>query len=184
MNAPSHLVTRFLAALTLAAGLSACGGGHAASSPDQVAAGADGWTLADGGWWATVAPLAQTAAAPGAPVPPAGVSLSSDLLFEFGSSALGPPARDVLAAVTEDLLAQGVSVSVHGFTDVVGSDDVNQPLSRDRARAVADAMVDAGFPADRIVAVEGHGSGQPRAVPADTPSNRALNRRVEIRTAC
>ena len=87
----------------------------------------------------------------------------------------------MIAGVTSDLVAQGVSISVHGYTDSVGSDDVNLPLSREWARAVADAMVDAGFPAGRIVAVEGHGSAEPRALPADTPSNRALNRRVEIR---
>jgi outer membrane protein OmpA-like peptidoglycan-associated protein len=143
-----------------------------------AAAAPGGWTLADGGWWASVAPIVVTGA-PGEAV--AGLSLSNDLLFEFGSSTLGGPARDVIAGVTADLLTQGVSVSIHGFTDTVGTDDVNLPLSRERARAVGDAMVDAGFPTDRIVAVEGHGSADPRAIPADTPSNRALNRRVEIR---
>ena len=176
MNTLSHAVARSVAALVVAAGLVACGG----TSPREGVAAPDGWTLADGGWWASVSPLAPTAA-PGAPVPIAGLSLSNDLLFEFGSSTLGGPARDVIADVASDLLAQGVSISIHGFTDVVGSDEVNVPLSQARARAVGDAMVDAGFPADRVVAVEGHGSAEPRALPADTPSNRALNRRVEIR---
>ena len=170
-----NALARFFAGLAVATGLVVCGG---ASEPRPTAAAPDGWTLADGGWWASVSPIVVTGA-PGEPT--AGLSLSSDLLFEFGSSTLGGPARDVIAGVTTDLVAQGVSVSIHGFTDTIGSDDVNLPLSRERARAVGDAMVDAGFPADRIVAVEGHGRAEPRAVPADTPSNRALNRRVEIR---
>ncbi|MEA2972946.1 MAG: hypothetical protein QOG82_1404 [Actinomycetota bacterium] len=175
MNAQSHVIGRSFAALMVVAGLVGCGG---ASEPTPAAAAPDGWTLADGGWWASVAPIVETGAHG---EPTAGLSLSNDLLFEFGSSTLGGPAREVIAGVTTDLVAQGVSVSIHGFTDTVGSDDVNLPLSRERAQAVGDAMVDAGFPADRIVAVEGHGSAEPRAVPADTPSNRALNRRVEIR---
>jgi outer membrane protein OmpA-like peptidoglycan-associated protein len=182
LTAPSHLVARpFATLLTIATlALVACGG-PSAKDPAEARAEAAGWTLLDGGWWATVAPLvASTPATPGTPTP-AGYTLSNDLLFEFGSSALDQPARAVIADVAADLLARGVSVSVHGFSDVVGSDDVNLPLSRERAQAVADAMVDAGFPAGRIAAVESHGSADPRALPADTPSNRALNRRVEIR---
>jgi OOP family OmpA-OmpF porin len=112
-------------------------------------------------------------------VPPV-VSIGSDLLFEFGSSHLTDGAREVITAATADLLASGTSVRVSGHADIVGSEEANLRLSKERAEEVAAAMVAAGFPAARIVSIEGYGSARPRALPADTPSNRALNRRVEI----
>jgi outer membrane protein OmpA-like peptidoglycan-associated protein len=136
------------------------------------------WTLTDGGWWATVTDLPLTTV-PGCTSSPSVVAIGSDLLFEFGSSRLTTTAREVITAVT-DLLASGTSVRVCGHADIVGSEEANIRLSKERAEEVAKAMGAAGFTPARIVGVEGYGSSRPRALPADTPSNRALNRRVEI----
>jgi outer membrane protein OmpA-like peptidoglycan-associated protein len=149
------------------------------------------WTLTDGGWWASVTSLSTNTPRPvGAgekgpqgpqpPPPPEGFSISSDLLFDFGSSRLSGPAKEVITDITTQLVARGASVSISGFCDIIGSEDVNLALSRKRAEVVAVAMVDAGFPRAQIVSIEGYGSARPRATPADTPSNRALNRRVEL----
>ena len=141
------------------------------------------WTLTDGGWWATVTKLPPTPV-PGDPPKPPVISIGSDLLFEFGSSRLTASAQNVIAGVTAELLASGASVRIGGHADVLASNEAaNEKIGRERAHEVAEAMIAAGFPRDRIVGVEGHGSAQPRALPADTPSNRALNRRVEIERA-
>lgn len=137
------------------------------------------WTLTDGGWWATVTQFPSSTIASGTSSP-AVVSIGSDLLFEFGSSRLTAAAGEVITVVTAELLASGESVRVSGHADLIGPEETNIQLSKDRAEEVAKAMVAAGFPRARIVAIEGYGSARPRALPADTPSNRALNRRVEI----
>jgi type VI secretion system protein ImpK len=51
-------------------------------------------------------------------------------------------------------------------------------LSRERAQAVAAALVDAGLPAARVRA-EGRAETEPR-VANDSPTARARNRRVEV----
>lgn len=112
---------------------------------------------------------------------PAAVTLTSDLLFDFGSAALTPAAS---AAVTEIAarLPQGAAVAVDGHTDARGGDAVNVPLSQARAQAVADVLA-AGRP-DLVLTVTGHGSDVPvadeEAGGHDNPGGRALNRRVEL----
>lgn len=69
-------------------------------------------------------------------------------------------------------------ISVHGHTDNVGADAVNQRLSERRALAVAGQLVERGIPRQRIVAV-GHGAARPVAA-NDTPEGQARNRRVEL----
>lgn len=159
--------------LLLAAG---CG----SSPPPETLETSSAWMLSDGGWWASVTPLAPSTDAPASTSSSDGVSLASDLLFAFGSADLTPIARTVLADLAQNMTARGVTVRIKGFTDTVGSDQVNRSLSRRRAQAVADTMVAEGFPKERIGSVEGLGSSHPKAVPADIPSNRALNRRVEL----
>jgi outer membrane protein OmpA-like peptidoglycan-associated protein len=66
---------------------------------------------------------------------------------------------------------------VTGHTDAVGSDATNQALSVARAQLVVDFMVNAGIPADRIVA-RGAGETEPIADNA-TPEGRQANRRIE-----
>lgn len=107
--------------------------------------------------------------------------LTSDLLFAFGSAELSPQAA---AAVTElvAIVPQGAGVAVDGHTDALGGDAVNDPLSRERAEAVA-VMLRSTRP-DLVLTVTGHGSRQPVADNTvggqDNPEGRALNRRVEL----
>lgn len=107
--------------------------------------------------------------------------LTSDLLFAFASADLSPQA----AAAVTDLVAtipQGADVAVDGHTDSVGDDAVNDPLSQQRADAVA-ALLRAARP-DLVLTVTGYGSREPVADNTvggqDSPAGRALNRRVEI----
>lgn len=70
-------------------------------------------------------------------------------------------------------------IKADGHTDSVGSMTYNHGLARRRAEAVAEQLVQRGVPRERIeIGVFGE---QAPAVPNSSASNRALNRRVELR---
>lgn len=72
-----------------------------------------------------------------------------------------------------------VKVKIVGHTDADGDDAKNLDLSKRRAAAVKTELVKSfGVNADRLV-TDGMGESQPVS-PNDTPSNKALNRRVEF----
>jgi len=73
----------------------------------------------------------------------------------------------------------GLRVEVAGHTDNIGTDEVNNWLSSQRAEAVKKFIVSQSIEADRIEA-KGYGSHQP-AAPNDTEENRQQNRRVEFK---
>ena len=108
------------------------------------------------------------------------ITLSGSVVFASGKHTLLPSARSRLGQVAEALLkdeAEAIYV-VEGHTDLTGTSAANQELSRKRAEAVRDYLVERGVPADRITA-EGHGADQPVAENS-TAEGRANNRRVEI----
>jgi len=72
-----------------------------------------------------------------------------------------------------------VKVKIVGHTDSDGADAANLDLSKRRAAAVKNELVKTfNVNGDRLV-TDGMGESQPIA-PNDTPSNKALNRRVEF----
>jgi len=72
-----------------------------------------------------------------------------------------------------------VKIEIDGYTDNVGSKSYNLVLSKRRAEAVKDILVKQfKINPDRII-IKGFGESYP-LVPNTTPTNRALNRRVEI----
>ena len=115
------------------------------------------------------------------------VQLSDQFLFDFGSAELRPTATRSLDTVVAVLEEGEAPVEVTGHTDSLGGDAVNQPLSQERARAVADYLVEQGIEESRITA-QGRGSSEPVAPNThedgrDDPEGRQENRRVEIRYA-
>jgi outer membrane protein OmpA-like peptidoglycan-associated protein len=110
------------------------------------------------------------------------VTLSTDVLFDFGKSVLPPSAPAKLNELTTGV-PRGGSLKVHGFTDSIGSDQANLALSRARAEAVAEAL--RGSRSDLTLDVDGFGEGRPVApntlAGEDNPDGRAKNRRVELR---
>lgn len=72
-----------------------------------------------------------------------------------------------------------VKVKIVGHTDSDGQDAANLDLSKRRAASVKNELVKSfNVNGDRLV-TDGMGESQPVA-PNDTPSNKALNRRVEF----
>jgi outer membrane protein OmpA-like peptidoglycan-associated protein len=103
----------------------------------------------------------------------------SDVLFDTGRYSLKPGAREKLAKVAGILLAYpGINVQVGGYTDNVGSDDMNQALSDHRASSVRDYLVESGVNSNAVTS-EGHGNTRPVAT-NDTSTGRQQNRRVEL----
>ena len=107
------------------------------------------------------------------------INVPADAGFGIGSAALNPRLGPVLAQLASGLQRNpSETVQIIGYTDSTGSDAINVPLSRSRARSVRDDLVARGVAAQRITTA-GMGAADPVASNA-TAAGRALNRRVEI----
>ena len=103
----------------------------------------------------------------------------SDVLFDTGKYSLKPGAREKLAKVAGILLAYpGLNIEIGGYTDNVGSDEMNQTLSENRAGSVRDYLVQQGVLTNSVSA-RGFGNTLPVASNDDS-SGRQQNRRVEL----
>ena len=80
-----------------------------------------------------------------------------------------------VAAIIKKLDAE--TVTVQGHTDSVGSDTVNQKLSKERAKAVASYL--ASFRGGYTIQYIGYGEAYP-LVSNETAAGRAVNRRVDL----
>ncbi|HEY9110054.1 MAG TPA: OmpA family protein [Roseateles sp.] len=105
------------------------------------------------------------------------LNVPSDVSFDTGRADIKPQMRPVLDEIGRNL-DPNVRVTVVGHTDSTGSDQINDPLSRERALAVRDYLGARGVSSSRI-SVAGRGSHEPVAS-NDTEQGRAANRRVEI----
>lgn len=101
------------------------------------------------------------------------------LTFATGSGEIAGGAGDLLAGLAAYLAANPTRrVALVGHTDAQGSLSANVALSKERAQAVADRLVEAhGVSRDQLQA-EGMGWLAPRATNL-TPAGREANRRVE-----
>ena len=104
-----------------------------------------------------------------------------DIFFESGKAEIKPqsyPSLDLLAHFLQE--NPGFKVEISGHTDNQGDEKKNQTLSKERAQAVVNYLIEKGFiNAKRLVAV-GYGSSQPIAE-NDTDEGRSKNRRVELK---
>lgn len=102
-----------------------------------------------------------------------------DVLFDTGQATLKPGAVNEIIRLAE-FLKENPSrrVRIEGHTDSTGSMRTNATLSQRRADTVADTLVAAGVPRDRMVAT-GLGPDYPVASNA-TAAGRQQNRRVEV----
>jgi peptidoglycan-binding protein ArfA len=105
--------------------------------------------------------------------------IGGPITFATNDFLLTPADEQRLARVADKLKAcPGTKLSINGYTDNVGDDAINIPLSANRANAVADFLIAQGVTRDRLIA-KGLGSADPIAS-NDTSDGRAKNRRVEI----
>ncbi len=106
------------------------------------------------------------------------VSLSSDVLFEFGKATLrdeGKQKLDELAGRLTDANVEEI-VAV-GHADRIASEQFNQQLSEQRAQAVKAYLVDKGM-ASQLVKTEGKGESQPVTNCGKMGAERATNKKL------
>lgn len=101
--------------------------------------------------------------------------------FETGSATLTEQSHQKLENIAAILSAYpNVHLKFGGYTDNVGGQDVNQPLSAERATSALNKVVSAGVDAARLAA-EGYGQEHPICPANDTDACKAQNRRVDVR---
>ena len=110
------------------------------------------------------------------------VTLTTDILFTSGKAELAPAVSAKIVTLVAKV-PRGGALSVHGFTDNVGSTGSNLTLSKQRAAAVAAVFATAR--PDIKLTVQGLGESRPVTSngtgSTDNPRGRAQNRRVELR---
>ena len=102
-----------------------------------------------------------------------------NVFFETGSAALRPESATELNRLKE-LLEENpeLKIRINGHTDNVGSEEDNQVLSENRAKAVYDFLVEKGIGRQRL-RFKGYGESKPIAT-NETAEGRQLNRRTEF----
>ena len=110
------------------------------------------------------------------------LEIPADVSFDTGRSDIKSNFRPVLERFAQTLNDNpAASVSIIGHTDSTGGDNVNDPLSVDRAARTRDYLSQRGISPNRIM-IDGRGEREPIAS-NDSDSGRARNRRVEIYVA-
>ncbi len=99
--------------------------------------------------------------------------------FEFDSSVLKTESYSTLDKLAKELRDNNASVTLDGYASAEGTEAYNLNLSKDRANAVKQYLVNAGVPASSVNA-NGYGEANPIAS-NDTEAGRVQNRRVEIK---
>ncbi len=115
----------------------------------------------------------------GAVVNQVGCWVVGNLLFDYDKSNIKPQYYSDLDQVIRVLKQNpGLRVEIQGHTDNIGSKNYNLPLSRRRAKSVANYLIRNGVDRNRLT-TEGYWFSRPVA-PNTTPEGRAKNRRVEL----
>ncbi len=108
------------------------------------------------------------------------VMVLRNIFFAFDSFELLPDSKPELNYLL-DIMKRNpeMRIEIGGHTDDRGSDDYNQRLSEQRAKAVVDYLISKGIDTGRLTWI-GYGKSKPIA-PNNTPEGRALNRRTEAK---
>lgn len=142
--------------------------------PQQPAGDFSGLTAASlvGGAGVQAAPVAAASTAK------RDLGTAGTVLFAEGSADLDGNANKVIASAVQALRSAGATrVTVYGCTDIVAGEQVNDPLSQERADAVARALKSA-LPGI-VVTTQARGQDSPVATNA-TEEGRQQNRRAAI----
>ena len=108
------------------------------------------------------------------------VTFDSGILFKTGKSTLNLPAQDALTKFAKILNDNPtMDIAIMGHTDNVGSLEVNQKLSQERAQAVADFLKSKNVSATQLKEIVGKNFAEPVA-DNSTKAGQAANRRVEV----
>ena len=108
-------------------------------------------------------------------------SISSETFFETNSSTLSKEGENMLSAIYDVISHRtDLPVVISGHTDNIGDETSNIELSQNRAKSVANFLVNKGLSENKIKSINGFGSSKPFSTNS-TSDGRAKNRRVEIK---
>lgn len=112
-------------------------------------------------------------------------TLNATIVFGDSGSELSEESIAQLETLLEARqITDGGLITLRGHSDACGRDEVNLRISRERAEAVRDWLVDNGVAEDRItvIAFGEQNPIEPNALPDGSPNEagRAANRRVEV----
>jgi outer membrane protein OmpA-like peptidoglycan-associated protein len=96
------------------------------------------------------------------------------ILFDFDSPEVGPENARIIKGLVLPNVKEKSTIQVTGFTDKLGSAEVNQRLSEGRARSVANLV------ASKQTTAKGFGAKM-TIYPNEIPEGRFLSRTVEVR---
>jgi len=103
-----------------------------------------------------------------------------NVLFDFDKATILETSKVELNALYDYLKEHPeLHIEVYGHTDAVGTETRNEELSKQRAEAVSNFLVEKGLESHKVKWF-GFGSSKPK-VSNDTEANRAINRRVEFK---
>ncbi|MGC1633668.1 MAG: OmpA family protein, partial [Gelidibacter sp.] len=105
---------------------------------------------------------------------------TNGILFNSGSASIKPQSMGIVLQISQVLLQdENINLNIVGHTDADGNSDTNLKLSKERAQAVKDALVNLyNIPANRLQ-TDGKGASVPVAE-NNTADGKAQNRRVEF----
>ena len=107
------------------------------------------------------------------------ITFASGILFNTNSAELQQSSITDINTLAATLKKYGdTNVIVEGHTDNTGNDAINQPLSENRARSVAQQLLAQGVENSRIT-TQGFGASVPVA-DNSTAAGKQANRRVEV----
>lgn len=103
-----------------------------------------------------------------------------DIHFETDKATIKPESYSILNDLAQQMQKKPLlTIEITGHTDDVGEASYNQTLSERRAAAVRDYLASQGIAGNRIL-TQGKGEKEPK-VANDSDTNRAINRRTEVR---
>lgn len=108
------------------------------------------------------------------------VTFDSGILFETNKSTLNNASKDALSKFATILVGNPtMDISIMGHTDNTGTLDVNQKLSEERAKSVANFLKTQNVPDTQLKEIVGKNFAEPIA-DNTTADGRTQNRRVEV----
>jgi outer membrane protein OmpA-like peptidoglycan-associated protein/tetratricopeptide (TPR) repeat protein len=108
-----------------------------------------------------------------------------NIFFDLGKSSLSPTSNVELDKLYQLMIKNpNMKIEISGHTDHKGKDEINNRISKERAQAVVDYLINKNIKKDRLTA-QGYGSKKPvlpNTYPNGTDNEDAMktNRRVEL----
>ncbi len=105
---------------------------------------------------------------------------TNGILFDTGSANIQPQSMGIIRQISQVLLQDNtISLKIVGHTDADGSEESNLVLSKKRAEAVRNTLINIYKTSPERLTADGMGESKPIS-DNNTPDGKSLNRRVEF----